>query len=143
MAKSRRKVFISAAASDVSLVRDLTARLDAAGIDVWNSTVQALPGTNISAELGRALDEAEAVVVLVSRAAMKSPWVRQEIQFALGQERFQDRLIPVLAKQTPSDEIPWILRDLQWAKGSADKVADQILKVLHAPKRREARAEVR
>ena len=143
MAKSRRKVFISAAASDVSLVRDLTARLEVAGIDAWNSTVQALPGTNVSAELGRALAEAEAVIVLVSPAAMKSSWVRQEIQFALGQERFQDRLIPVLVKQTPSDEIPWILRDLQWAKGSADKMADQIVKALDAPKRRETRAEVR
>lgn len=123
------------------MVRDLTTRLEAAGIEAWHPVVQALPGTNVSAELGRALEEAEAVIVLVSPAAMKSPWVRQEIQFALGQERFQDRLIPVLAKQTPADEIPWILRDLRWAKGSADKVADQILKVLHVSKRRETRAE--
>jgi hypothetical protein len=74
---------------------------------------------------------------------MKSPWVRREIQFALGEERFQDRLIPVLAKQTPSEVIPWILRKLHWAKGGADKVADQVLKVLQVPKPREARAQVR
>lgn len=83
------------------------------------------------------------MIVLVSPAAMKSPWVRKEIQFALGQERFQDRLIPVLVKQTPSENIPRILRTLQWAKGSADKVAGQVVKALQAPKRREARAAAR
>ena len=50
------------------------------------------------------------------------------------------RLIPVLAKQTPSDDIPWILRTLEWAKGSADAVADRVLKALDGPKGREARA---
>ena len=143
MAKARRKVFISAAASDAALVREITARLEAAGVDVWNSAVQALPGTNISAEVGRALAQAEAVIVLVSPAAMKSPWVRREIQFSLGEEKLQDRLIPVMVKQTPSNDIPWILRTLQWANGGADKVANQVLKALHTTKRREARAQAR
>jgi len=143
MAKLRRRVFISAVAGDAPLVRELTARLQAAGVDASNSTPDALPGTNVSADLGRALDQAEALIVLVSPAAMESPMVRHDIQFALGQERFQDRLIPVLVKQTPSEDIPWILRTLQWAKGGTDKVADQVLKALDAPKRREARAEAR
>ena len=143
MVKSRPKVFISAAASDAPLVRELTAHLEAAGVEAWNQTMQALPGANVSAELGRALDQAEAVIVFVSPAAMKSPWVRREIQFALGEERFQDRLIPVLAKQTPSEAIPWILRKLQWAKGDADKVAAQVLKALRTPRRSGARAEAR
>ena len=143
MAKSRPKVFISAPASDAHLALELTAHLEAAGVDAWNQTMQALPGANVSAELGRALDRAEAVIVLVSPAAMKSPWVRREIQFALGEERFQDRLIPVLAKQTPSSAIPWILRKLQWANGDVDKVTDHVLKALRAPKRSSARAEAR
>jgi hypothetical protein len=143
MAKSRRRVFISAAPSDAPLVRELATRLQAAGVDAWNATTQALPGANLSAELGRALNQADALVVLISPDAMKSPMVRREIQFALGQERFQDRLIPVMVKQTPSEEIPWILRTLQWAKGGADKVANQVLKALDAPKPREVRAEAR
>lgn len=143
MVKSRPKVFISSAASDAPLARELTLRLKAAGVEAWNPTMQALPGANVSAELGRALDQAEAVIVLVSPAAMKSPGVRREIQFALGEERFQDRLILVLAKQTPSEAIPWILRKLQWAKGDAGKVADQVVKALRAPKRSSARAEAR
>jgi TIR domain len=143
MAKSRRRVFISAAASDAPRVQELTARLNAVGIDARDSATQALPGTNVLADLGRALDKAEALVVLISPAAMKSSMVRHDIQFALGQERFQNRLIPVLVKPTPAEDIPWILRTLQWAKGNADQVAGQVLKALDAPKGRESRAEAR
>ena len=141
MAKARRKVFISAAASDASKVRDLAGRLNAAGLDAWNSSDEALPGTNWSAEIGQAIGRVDAIVVLVSPSSMKSASVRREIQFALGQARFENRLIPVLVKRTPSHEIPWILRGLQWAKGDADKVAKQIVTMLNAPKPREARAQ--
>jgi hypothetical protein len=143
MAKSRRTVFISSAASDALVARELATQLQAAGVDTWNATTEALPGANLSAELGRALDRADALIVLISPAAVKSSMVLHEIQFALGQEKLQDRLIPVMVKQTPTDDIPWILRTLQWAKGGADKVTDQVLKALDAPKRREARAAAR
>jgi TIR domain-containing protein len=141
MAKTRRRVFISAAASDAPRVRDLTERLKAAGVEAWNSAIEALPGANVSAEMGRAIGRADAIVVLVSPAAMKSAWVRREIQFALGQERFENRLIPVLIKRTPSNEIPWILRDLQWAKGNTAEVAKKILTILSASKTPQARAQ--
>jgi len=134
VAKARASVYISTAASDASLARELAERLEAVGIHAGNPMIDALPGENVSAELGRALNRADAVIVLVSPDAMKSPGVRHDIQFALGQERFQNRLIPVLAKQTPSDTIPWILHTLQWAKGGVDKVAIQILKTLDLPK---------
>jgi hypothetical protein len=142
MAKARRKVFISAAAKDAPAARELADRLNAEGVDAWSQELL-LPGANVQAEVGRALEQADAVVVLVSPAAMKSPWVRREIQFALGHEKLEGRLIPVLVKQTPSDDIPWILRTLQWVKGGADDVTGHVLKALQMPRRREARSEAR
>lgn len=127
MARSRPKVFISSAASEAPLARRLADLLHAAGIDVSSPSLDALPGANIAAQLGRALNQAEAVVVLVSPAAMKSSSVRHEIQFALGEERFKDRLIPVMAKDTPAESIPWILQELEWAKGGVDNVAATIV----------------
>ena len=140
MAKARPKVFISAAASDAPRVREIAERLTAAGVDTWNPATMALPGANVAADMGRALERADAIVVLVSPASMKSAWVRREIQFALGQEKFEDRLIPVLIRRTPSGEIPWILRDLQWAKGDAAQVAKQIVTILNT-RPRDARAK--
>jgi len=37
------------------------------------------------------------MVVLISAAAAKSPHTRQEIEYALSQPRFADRLVPVEA----------------------------------------------
>lgn len=143
MAKSRPRVFISGSASDGPIIRKLAARLEASGIVASNPAIEALPGANVAAELGKALNRAEALIVLISPESMRSPAVRQEIQYALGEERFQDRVFPVMVKDTPSHTIPWILRSLQWAKGGVDKAADQIVKALDAPKRREARAAAR
>ena len=125
MAKALRQVFISAAKSDNAWARDLSERLEKAGIDTWVPVAEILPGANWSREIGRALDRADAMVVLVSPDAMKSDWVRREIQFALGEERFENRLIPVQVRRTPSDDIPWILRELQWAEGNQTKLLDK------------------
>jgi hypothetical protein len=62
-----------------------------------------LPGANVSADLGRALDDAEALIVLISPAAMKSRMVRHDIQFALGQESFRDH-----------SRLSWTLSQFQW-----------------------------
>lgn len=141
MAKTRRRVFISAATSDAQLARELATRLQSIGIDAFNPATETLPGDNVSEVFGRALNRAEAVIVLVSPAGMKSPSVRNEIQFALGEERLQDRLIPVMARQTPKDAMPWILNTIQWATGDVDNIADHVVKALDAPRRREAGAE--
>jgi hypothetical protein len=133
MSKTRPRVYITGAAGDADLARRLASRLEAHGIEAGSPVFDALPGENFTAELGRALNRADAVVVLVSPEAMRSQWVRHEIQFALGAERLQNRLIPVLAKQTPQDDVPWILRNLQWARGGVDKLATDIVKTLNLP----------
>jgi hypothetical protein len=141
--RPRRRVFISAAASDSAWARKLAERLRAADVDVWDPSTDALPGANYSAEVGKALDRAAALVVLISPAAVKSEWVRREIQHALGTERFRSRLIPVLVEPTPEDDVPWILRTLQWAKGTPARAAQQIIKLLETPGRPETRAKAR
>ena len=141
MAKSRRHVFISSAASDSAWARKLADQLRAADVDVWEPSTELLPGADFSAEVAKALDRAEALVVLVSPASMKSDWVRREIQHALGTERFGSRLIPVLVEPTPEDDVPWILRTLPWAKGSPARAAQQIITLLESHGRREVRAK--
>ena len=43
------------------------------------------------------MESSDAMVVLISAAAAKSPHTRQEIEYALSQPRFADRLVPVEA----------------------------------------------
>jgi hypothetical protein len=65
-----------------------------------------------------ALRRAEAMVVLVSPRSARSPFVRREIEFALSNPRFADRLISVNIGTT--SEEPWILRRLQSFRAGAD-----------------------
>ena len=67
--------------------------------------------------MGRALEESEAMVVLLTPGAINTPNVRREIEYALGAKRYSNRLIPVAVgdrAQLPPHEIPWIVRRLPW-----------------------------
>jgi len=63
-------------------------------------------------EVATALERAEAMVVLMSRSYLESPYLKHELEYALGNIRFKDRLFPVLAKETT--EVPWILKEIHW-----------------------------
>jgi hypothetical protein len=65
-----------------------------------------------------ALQRADAMVVLLSPQATSSPFVRREIEFALLNPRFADRLISVTLGST--SEEPWILRRLRSFRAGAD-----------------------
>jgi hypothetical protein len=104
------KVFLSYALEDQELARDLATRLSEQGYEVWFDEWQILPGDNFAKRIGQALEEAEAMIVLVSPAAMKSKWVREEINFALGSQRYAGKLVPVIVE--PTDDVPWILERL-------------------------------
>ena len=102
------KVFLSHAESDCEVARKLAAGLREAGHRVWSAEDKLFPGDNWALQIGKALEESEAMVVLISPQAMKSAWVRREIEFALGTPQYRGRLIPVIIK--PTAEMPWILK---------------------------------
>ncbi len=70
-----------------------------------------LPGDNWASLAGVALGKADALIALVSPDALRSDFVKREWEYALGQERFRDSLIPVQVK--PAADEPWIFGRLQ------------------------------
>ena len=123
-------VFLSYAHSDERWARKISEQLAAAGFQVFDPADRLLSGDNWSLEIGKALDAAEAMVVLISPAAIRSPWVQREIQYALGSEKYQDRLIPVEVE--PTADFPWVLRHLHWIKGDPSQAGRQVAKILQA-----------
>ncbi len=109
------KVFISHAQTDDALARKVATVLEAAGLDVSNDKADILPGDNWADKVAQALRESEAMVVLLTPEALRSHWVRHDIEYALGQKGYHKRLIPVLAttpEKIAQEDIPWILRRL-------------------------------
>ena len=121
------KVFLSHSHADAPLAARVSEALQRSGFEVWDSDFNLLPGDNWAAEVGRALEESEAMVVLLTPAVTDSPYVKREIEYALGAKNYSNRLIPVVVgdpERIPAKEIPWIVRRMPWVgledRGSGD-----------------------
>ena len=87
------------------------------GLEVSDPDRDHLPGENWAGEVARALAESEAMVVLLTPAAVGSPHVKRNIEYALGAKNYGNRLIPVVVggrDRFPAAEIPWIVRRMPW-----------------------------
>lgn len=130
------KLFISHADADSAAALRLAAALKHAGLDPWVAEDELYPGDNWAEVIGRGLAEAEAMVVLLSAESLRSSWVRNEIAYALGEERFKDRLLPLVIgshEELPSELVPWPLRNLQWyeaRQGEEPEIARRIAAAL-------------
>ena len=111
------QVFISYSHSDSPLAARVSKALRKTGLQVWDPDVNLLPGDNWAAEVGRALEESDAMVVLLTPTSILSPHVKADMAYALGSKSYRNRLIPVAVggrEQLPKGEIPWIVQKLHW-----------------------------
>ena len=103
------KVFISHAHTDEPLVRKVAAVLEDAGLEVWDDTREIMPGDNWADKVVQALQESDAMVVFLTPDAMRSRWVRRDIEYALGEQSYRKRVIPVFVgdpQEFSREEIP-------------------------------------
>lgn len=130
------KVFISHSHTDEKLARRVAAILEETGLDVWDDRREIMPGDNWAAKVAQALQESDAMVVLLTPEALRSSWVRREIEYALGDKAYSKRLIPVLVspqERIPEEDIPWILRHLESIKlDQHDKEEEGIRQIAQA-----------
>ena len=106
------KVFISHAFTEAKLAKRVADSLKEDGFQVWDSA-EILPGDNWGDKLAKALQEAEAMVVLLTPESLKSFNVVSDISYAIGQEKYQGRIIPVIVSSSDNlnlEHIPWILK---------------------------------
>jgi hypothetical protein len=115
------KVFLSYARPERELAKELASHLNQAGYHVWNTEEEILPGDNFAEKIAQALEDSDAMVVLLSPEAVESTWVRAEIDYALGSLNYAGRLVPVVVRPTP--DIPWILRTMNALHAGKDRAA--------------------
>ena len=124
------KIFLSYAATDGQVADLLANALRRAGLEVWAADKEILPGDNYGLQIGRALESADAMAVLVSPESMQSASVLREINFALGASNFAGRLVPVIVRPTRS--MPWIMERFPSVKIGADvnQAAQKLVEIL-------------
>ena len=89
------QVFLSHSHADSQLATRISNALQQRGLQVWTPDLNLLPGVNWAAELGRALEESDAMVVLLTPSHPDSD-VMRNMEYALGAKNYRNRLIPVV-----------------------------------------------
>lgn len=108
------KVFLSHSRKDGALARQLAERLTHEGFTVWDPEDEIAPGDNWAKKIGKALDEAKVMVILLTPAAFESDALRQDVEFALLSRQFEGRVFSVFVGPTmeAGKDVPWILLKL-------------------------------
>jgi hypothetical protein len=120
------QIFLSYDRSDEEFAMALSEQLEKHGLTVWRGAPEVLPGENLWERIAAALKASRAMIVLLSPASVRSETQRREIEYALGDPKFQGRMFPVQVR--PTKNIPWILGtfNLLDAKLGAAKVGTTI-----------------
>ena len=95
------KVFISHTAADKPFVRRLAARLEKSQFHVWLDEHDLIAGDPLPETIGKALQAAKVILVVVSEASVASKWLRYELNVATERMiKGECRVIPIVIDQT-------------------------------------------
>lgn len=105
------RLFLSYDSRDSKLAEELVPRLVEQKLKVWDPARELYPGSNWLLEAGRAFERSDAVVFLISEHSVDTPALRHEVQYAISNLRFKDRVVPVILSRGLKN-IPWILEKM-------------------------------
>jgi hypothetical protein len=112
-----KQVYLSYTRRESGLAAAVAQVLQAEDCLVWYDRQSIDPGSKLEVELLRALEDSDSMIALLSPHAYSSSWVREELGYALFEERFKNRLLPVLigdASLEGFSRLPWILRQMKF-----------------------------
>jgi len=109
-----KRVFICHASRDKAVVRRIAAELERYGVRVWLDERELRVGDSLRERIEKGLADSDHVIVVLSRAALKRPWVKKEINaaFSLETDRQTNIILPLLIDPC---EVPLLLRDKLYA----------------------------
>lgn len=96
--RAPREVFLSHAHDDRRFASQLAETLARHAVPVWYSPVRIQGAQQWHDEIGRALARCDWFVRVLSPSAVRSPWVKRELFYALQKRRYQKRIVPLLYK---------------------------------------------
>jgi TIR domain len=98
------KVFVSYSSRDRSDALRLKELMESDGHDVWMDLFDIHPAARLANELEQGVSSADVLCLLVSPSAVQSPYVLEEIEYALAAEAKGLRVMPVIVRAAPIPE---------------------------------------
>ena len=126
-----KKLFLSHASPDRPFVNKLATFLAERKIPFWYSKRHLVGAQQWHDEIGKALKTCDWFLVALSPAAVRSKWVKRELLYALQEERYENRIVPVLIKPCDVETLSWTLASVQHVDFSKDftKSCRELIKV--------------
>lgn len=103
------EVFLSHSSLDRQFANDLAAVMGRHGIPVWYSQINILGAQQWQDEIGAALQRCDWFVIILSPQSVDSMWVKRELAYALQQNRFENKIIPLIYQPADYDRLSWTL----------------------------------
>lgn len=127
------RVFLSHRSTDIAIVKDVAAKLHAAGIEVWLDAWNIAPGDDFVAEINSALVSCDAAVIFFSHAVAEGPWIQKEISYLI--KSATEKRMPVIPVMLDGDaEVPALLATADRVGiGEIQRLIDRLLGKSPAP----------
>ena len=113
-----KQVFLSYARNDNSLANALSKELQRRGFKVWDDQ-SIMPGIDWNVEITKALNESDSMIALLTQHSYSSSYVRFELEHVFFDDRYKNRLLPVLIGSSSDEDfvrLPWVLTKLKFLK---------------------------
>lgn len=114
------EVFLSHSSHDRAMADRLAGLLRAHEVPVWYSSVNIVGAQQWHDEIGAALDRCDWFALLLSPEAVCSKWVKRELLFALENDRYNDRIIPLRCRDCDYRQLSWTLSAFQMVDFRSD-----------------------
>ena len=108
-----QEIFLSHASRDRRSATLIAEGLQARGCKVWFSRMSLRGGQDWHDEIGKALKRCDCFILLLSPAAVRSPWVNRELIYALSQNHYENRIAPLMLRNCNPETLSWVLSTIQ------------------------------
>ena len=107
------EVFLSHSSSDRQFANSITEVLHRHGIPVWYSQTNILGARQWHDEIGAALQRCDWFALILSPDSVESMWVKRELLYTLQQNRFENKIIPILHQPCDPERLSWTISFFQ------------------------------
>jgi hypothetical protein len=132
-----KQLFISHANADRKFLERLSELLADYHIRFWHSRKDIRGAQQWHDEIGAALRKCDWFLLVLSPSVFKSKWVKRELAFALRENRYNDRIVPIIARRCDFGELSWTLPAFEVVDFSRNfaKGSEELLRIWNIPYR--------
>jgi hypothetical protein len=125
------EVFISHSSKNAIFIGRLTDVLAKHGVKSFVSKTNIRGAQQWHDEIGTALRRCDWFLLVLSPQSVRSAWVKHELIYALQENRYKGRIIPVLYKNCDQDALSWTLSAIEWVdfRKDFDEACEQLLHI--------------